>query len=191
MFALLCAGATAPALETPWSTRRRARRWRALPQRYRRPRRRRGGVSLSRSLFRIDGGSAVASRLIASRLACVDAAAHRAMLIVGRFFTGRRARQRTACLGTSGLALRSSANIASTDRPACLIASAAYCRVCYSTVLASIASPGANDLVLQVSELSAGAAERVAALLSLGQTRSRTAPAGRRLLKKCGRAMQF
>ena len=139
MFALLGAGAAAPVLETPWSTRRRARRWRALPQRYRRPRRRRGGVSLSRSLFRIDGGSAVASRLIASRLACVDAAAHRAMLIVGRFFTGRRARQRTACLGTSGLALRSSANIASTDRPACLIASAAYCRVCYSTTTALVA----------------------------------------------------
>ena len=117
-----------------------------------------------------------------------DAAAHRAMLIVGRFFTGRRARQRTACLGISGLAHLSSDNIASRDR---LIASAAYCRVCYSTVLASIASPGANDLVLQVSELSAGAAERVAALLSLGQTRSRTAPAGRWLLKKCGRAMQF
>ena len=71
MFAFLGAGAAAPVLETPWSTRRRARRWRALPQRYRRPRRRRGGVSLSRSLFRIDGGSAVASRLIASRLACV------------------------------------------------------------------------------------------------------------------------
>ena len=76
-------------------------------------------------------------------LAC-DAAAHRAMLIVGRFFTGRRARQRTACFGTSGLALRSSANIASTDRPACLIASAAYCRVCYSTALASLASHGAD-----------------------------------------------
>ena len=75
-------------------------------------------------------------------LAC-DAAAHRAMLIVGRFLTGRRARQRTACFGTKGLALRSSANIASTDRPVCLIASAAYCRVSYGTVLASIASHGA------------------------------------------------
>ena len=48
------------------------------------------------------------------------------MLIVGRFLTGRRARQRTACLGTKGLALLNNANIASTDRPACLIASAAY-----------------------------------------------------------------
>ena len=75
-------------------------------------------------------------------LAC-DAAAHRAMLIVGRFFTGRRARQRTACFGTKGLALLNNANIASTDRPACLIASAAYCRVSYSTGLASIASHGA------------------------------------------------
>ena len=89
-------------------------------------------------------------------LAC-DAAAHRAMLIVGRFFTGRRARQRTACLGTSGLELLSTANIASTDRPVALIASAAYCRVCYSTVLASIASHGAlmhgccNRLQLQAS----------------------------------------
>ena len=75
-------------------------------------------------------------------LAC-DAAAHRAMLIVGRFFTGRRARQRTACFGTKGLALLNNANIASTDRPACLIASAAYCRFCYSTALASLASHGA------------------------------------------------
>ena len=72
-----------------------------------------------------------------------DAAAHRAMLIVGRFLTGRRARQRTACFGTKGLALLNNANIASTDRPACLIASAAYCRVSYSTGLASIASHGA------------------------------------------------
>ena len=62
------------------------------------------------------------------------------MLIVGRFFTGRRARQRTACLGTKGLADLSKANIASTDRPACLIASAAYCRVCYSTTTALVAS---------------------------------------------------
>ena len=69
-------------------------------------------------------------------LAC-DAAAHRAMLIVGRFFTGRRARQRTACLGISGLAHLSSDNIASRDR---LIASAAYCRVCYSTTTALVAS---------------------------------------------------
>ena len=66
-----------------------------------------------------------------------DAAAHRAMLIVGRFLTGRRARQRTACLGISGLAHLSSDNIASTDR---LIASAAYCRVCYNTTTALVAS---------------------------------------------------
>ena len=64
-----------------------------------------------------------------------DAAAHRAMLIVGRFFTGRRARQRTACLGISGLAHLSSDNIASRDR---LIASAAYCRVSYSTTTALV-----------------------------------------------------
>ena len=75
----------------------------------------------------------------------VDAAAHRAMLIVGRFLTGRRARQRTACFGTKGLALLNNANIASTDRPACLIASAAYCRVSYSTGLASIASARRAD----------------------------------------------
>ena len=67
----------------------------------------------------------------------MDAAAHRAMLIVGRFLTGRRARQRTACLGISGLAHLSNDNIVSTDR---LIASAAYCRVCYSTTTALIAS---------------------------------------------------
>ena len=67
------------------------------------------------------------------------------MLIVGRFFTGRRARQRTACLGISGLAHLSNDNIASTDR---LIASAAYCRVCYSTttaLVASIASHAADE----------------------------------------------
>ena len=87
-----------------------------------------------------------------------DAAAHRAMLIVGRFLTGRRARQRTACLGISGLAHLSSDNIASTDR---LIASAAYCRVCYSTTTALVASivshaaadaPCCNASVLSLSE---------------------------------------
>ena len=94
-------------------------------------------------------------------LAC-DAAAHRAMLISGvRRALGRRARQRTACLGTKGLALRSSAIIASTDRPACLIASAAYCRVGYSTTTAFVASiashaaadaPCCNASVLSLSE---------------------------------------
>ena len=178
-------------LETPWSTRRRARRWRALPQRYRRPRRRRGGVSLSRSLFRIDGGSAVASRLarrtsVASRLACVDAAAHRAMLIVGRFLTGRRARQRTACFGTKGLALLNNANIASTDRPACLIASAAYCRVSYSTGLASIASHGALIARLQSAPAKpqSRAVLRKKRPLSLGQTRPPTTPDNRCFPKK-------
>ena len=79
------------------------------------------------------------------------------MLIVGRFFTGRRARQRTACLGISGLAHLSSDNIASRDR---LIASAAYCRVCYSTTTALVASiashaadeTGCNASVLSLSE---------------------------------------
>ena len=116
-----------------------------------------------------------------------DAAAHRAMLIVGRFLTGRRARQRTACFGTKGLALLNNANIASTDRPACLIASAAYCRVSYSTGLASIASPGAlmlgcNQLQPSISE-SCGAAQ-ASRPLSLGQTRAWTTPIGRWFLKK-------
>ena len=112
-----------------------------------------GGVLARRllcSLARVDGG--VRRRRDSAReikvIAC-DAAAHRAMLIVGRFLTGRRARQRTACFGTKGLALLNNANIASTDRPACLIASAAYCRVSYSTGLASIASHGALIARLQ------------------------------------------
>ena len=61
-----------------------------------------------------------------------DAAAHRAMLIVGRFFTGRRARQRTACLGTSGLALLSNASILNRFLAVILIASARQRRVNYT-----------------------------------------------------------
>ena len=131
---------------------------------------------------RVDG---VATQLVKEMLAR-DAAAHRAMLIVGRFLTGRRARQRTACFGTKGLALLNNANIASTDRPACLIASAAYCRVSYSTGLASIASHGALIARLQ----SAPAKPQSRAVLpkkrplSLDQTRARTAPVGRWFLKK-------
>ena len=64
-------------------------------------------------------------------LAC-DAAAHRAMLIVGRFFTGRRARQRTACFGTKGLALLSSASILNRFLAVILIASARQRRVNYT-----------------------------------------------------------
>ena len=72
------------------------------------------------------------------------------------------------------------ANIASTDRPACLIASAAYCRVCYSTVLASIASPGAlmhglklaTALALQpsVAKLYYRAAVRLARRFNMNET---------------------
>ena len=61
-----------------------------------------------------------------------DAAAHRAMLIVGRFLTGRRARQRTACLGTSGLALLSSASILNRGLAVILIASARQRRLNYT-----------------------------------------------------------
>ena len=86
-----------------------------------------------------------------------DAAAHRAMLIVGRFLTGRRARQRTACLGISGLALLSSANIASTDRPVGLIASAAYmsCLLKHRSRVDRVAradAGGCNQLQLSLSE---------------------------------------
>ena len=120
-------------------------------------------------------------------LAC-DAAAHRAMLIVGRFFTGRRARQRTACFGTKGLALLNNANIASTDtdRPACLIASAAYCRVSYSTGLASIASHGALIARLQSAPAKpqSRAVLRKKRPLSLGQTRAWTTPDNRCFPKK-------
>ena len=66
------------------------------------------------------------------KLLARDAAAHRAMLIVGRFFTGRRARQRTACLGTSGLALLSSASILNRFLAVILIASARQRRVNYT-----------------------------------------------------------
>ena len=116
----------------------------------------------------------------------VDAAAHRAMLIVGRFFTGRRARQRTACFGTKGLALLNNANIASTDRPACLIASAAYCRVSYSTGLASIASHGALIARLQSAPAKpqSRAVLRKKRPLSLGQTRAWTTPDNRCFPKK-------
>ena len=61
-----------------------------------------------------------------------DAAAHRAMLIVGRFLTGRRARQRTACLGTSGLALLSSASILNRFLAVIFIASARQRRLNYT-----------------------------------------------------------
>ena len=116
-----------------------------------------------------------------------DAAAHRAMLIVGRFFTGRRARQRTACFGTKGLALLNNANIASTDRPACLIASAAYCRVSYSTGLASIASHGALIARLQSAPAKpqSRAVLRKKRPLSLGQTRAWTTRVNRCFLKRC------
>ena len=119
-------------------------------------------------------------------IACVDAAAHRAMLIVGRFLTGRRARQRTACFGTKGLALLNNANIASTDRPACLIASAAYCRVSYSTGLASIASLGALIARLQSAPAKpqSRAVLRKKRPLSLGQTRAWTTPDNRCFPKK-------
>ena len=115
-----------------------------------------------------------------------DAAAHRAMLIVGRFLTGRRARQRTACFGTKGLALLNNANIASTDRPACLIASAAYCRVSYSTGLASIASHGALIARLQSAPAKpqSRAVLRKKRPLSLGQTRAWTTPDNRCFPKK-------
>ena len=116
----------------------------------------------------------------------MDAAAHRAMLIVGRFLTGRRARQRTACFGTKGLALLNNANIASTDRPACLIASAAYCRVSYSTGLASIASHGALIARLQSAPAKpqSRAVLRKKRPLSLGQTRAWTTLDNRWFLKK-------
>ena len=108
------------------------------------------------------------------------------MLIVGRFLTGRRARQRTACFGTKGLALLNNANIASTDRPACLIASAAYCRVSYSTGLASIASHGALIARLQSAPAKpqSRAVLRKKRPLSLGQTRAWTTPDNRCFLKK-------
>ena len=61
-----------------------------------------------------------------------DAAAHRAMLIVGRFLTGRRARQRTACLGTKGLALLSNASILNRFLAVILIASARQRRLNYT-----------------------------------------------------------
>ena len=120
------------------------------------------------------------------KLLARDAAAHRAMLIVGRFLTGRRARQRTACFGTKGLALLNNANIASTDRPACLIASAAYCRVSYSTGLASIASHGALIARLQSAPAKpqCRAVLRKKRPLSLGQTRAWTTPVNRCFLKK-------
>ena len=114
-----------------------SRRWRARAQ-----------IAVLSRTHRRRVATRVATQLVKEMLAR-DAAAHRAMLIVGRFFTGRRARQRTACFGTKGLALLNNANIASTDRPACLIASAAYCRVSYSTGLASIASHGALIARLQ------------------------------------------
>ena len=120
------------------------------------------------------------------KLLARDAAAHRAMLIVGRFLTGRRARQRTACFGTKGLALLNNANIASTDRPACLIASAAYCRVSYSTGLASIASHGALIARLQSAPAKpqSRAVLRKKRPLSLGQTRAWTTLDNRCFLKK-------
>ena len=145
MFAFLGAGSAAPAL----SFESRAGAWWGVRRWRRCGATRLSAVACSRAdccaLARVDGGSAVAARTSIARrdLLARDTAAHRAMLIVGRFLTGRRARQRTACFGTKGLALLNNANIASTDRPACLIASAAYCRVSYSTGLASIASPGA------------------------------------------------
>ena len=140
------------------------------------------------ALARVDGGSAVAARTSIARrdLLARDTAAHRAMLIVGRFLTGRRARQRTACFGTKGLALLNNANIASTDRPACLIASAAYCRVSYSTGLASIASHGA--LIARLQSAPAKPQSRAVLCkkrpLSLGQTRPPTTPDNRCFLKK-------
>ena len=160
MFSLLRAGAPAPALsfESRAGAWCGARRWRRCGAT------RLSAVACSRAdccaLARVDGGSAVAARTSIARrdLLARDTAAHRAMLIVGRFLTGRRARQRTACLGISGLAHLSNDNIASTDR---LIASAAYCRVCYSTTTALVASivshaaadaPCCNASVLSLSE---------------------------------------
>ena len=163
-----------------------ARRWRRCDAA------RLSAVACSRAdccaLARVDGGSAVAARTSIARrdLLARDTAAHRAMLIVGRFLTGRRARQRTACFGTKGLALLNNANIASTDRPACLIASAAYCRVSYSTGLASIASHGALIARLQSAPAKpqSRAVLRKKRPLSLDQTRARTTPVGRWFLKK-------
>ena len=107
-----------------------------------------GGVSLLSEMRRVASTAATASLPLShastagrssrrdsareiKRLAR-DAAAHRAMLIVGRFFTGRRARQRTACLGTSGLALLSSASILNRFLAVILIASARQRRVNYT-----------------------------------------------------------
>ena len=85
------------------------------------------------ALARVDGGFAgVAPWLVKSKCLRVDAASHRAMLIVGRFLTGRRARQRTACLGTSGLALLSNASILNRFLAVILIASARQRRVNYT-----------------------------------------------------------
>ena len=189
MFALLCTGAPAPAL----SFESRAGAWgvwcASMASVWRHPSL---AVACSRAdccaLARVDGGSAVAARTSIARrdLLARDTAAHRAMLIVGRFLTGRRARQRTACFGTKGLALLNNANIASTDRPACLIASAAYCRVSYSTGLASIASHGALIARLQ----SAPAKPQSRAVLrkkrpfSLGHKRAWTTPDNRCFPKK-------
>ena len=190
MFAFLGAGAAAPALSCEsragtWGVVRVdgvgvappvSRQWRARTQ-----------IAVLSRTHRRRVATRVATQLVKEMLAR-DAAAHRAMLIVGRFFTGRRARQRTACFGTKGLALLNNANIASTDRPACLIASAAYCRVSYSTGLASIASHGALIARLQSAPApsiskSCGAAQ-ASRPLSLGQTRAWTTPVGRCFLKK-------